>query len=103
MSGFVGEHFAGEVVLARDFKRVGVLPLRWMERECQDGFTGRHWVAGKRQEEDLVTRIKRIDRSAENGDVVLDVHGDDCSLKQFGWAIAAADQNVGLSAVAKSF
>jgi len=57
-----------------------------MERECQDGFTGRHWVARKRQEEDLVTRIKRIDGSAENGDVVLDVHGDDCSLKQFGWA-----------------
>jgi hypothetical protein len=34
---------------------------------------------------------------------VLCVHRDDCSLKQLGWAIAAADKDVGMAAVTKSF
>src|SRR5260370_31779378 len=103
LSGFVGEHFAGEVILTRDFERVGVLLPGRMERQGQNGFPGGDRLAGKRQEGDLVTRIKRIGGREENSDVVLGVCSDDCGFKPFGWAIATADQDVRLAAVPKCF
>ena len=80
LCGFVGKDYAGEAVFARDLERIGILLLRRMKREGEDGLPRRCRLGGERQESDIVFAGEGIRRRAENGDVVLRVDRDDGRL-----------------------
>ena len=99
----VREDFAGKTVFAGDLEGVGALLLGRVERQGENGLAGRCGIGRQQQEGNLVLGIERVGSCAEDGDVVLRVHGDDRGLEEDRGAIAAADQNIGLATVAKSF
>jgi len=101
LCGFVGKDFAGEAVFARDLERIGVLLLRRMEREGENGLPRRCRIGGEHQESDIVFAGERIRRRVENGNIVLRVDRDDGSLHETRGAVGPADKNVGLAAVAE--
>jgi hypothetical protein len=99
----VGEDFAGEAVFARDFESVGVLLLGRVERKSEDRLARGCGFGGKSEEVYFVFRGEGICRGAQDGYVMLGVLGDNGRGDQLGRAIAAADEDVGLAAVAKVF
>jgi len=103
LSGFVGEDFAGRAVFLGSLECMSILELWRMKRKGDHGLAADGWLMSKRQKGYFVLALERIWRRPKNGDVVFWVHSDDGRLKKAGRAIAAADEDVGLAAVAKGF
>ena len=74
-----------------------------MKRKGYDRLTAESRVTRKRQKGHFVVAGEGIWCGEENGDVVFRVHSDDGRLEKARRAIRAADQDVGLAAVAKGF
>jgi len=103
LRGFVGEDFAGRAVFLGSLECMSILELWRMKREGDHGLTAGSWLRSKRQKRYFVLALERIWRRPKNGDVVFCVHSNDGRLKKARRAIRAADQDVGLAAVAKGF
>ena len=82
---------------------MSILELWRMKREGDHGLTAGSWLRSKRQKRYFVLALERIWRRPKNGDVVFCVHSNDGRLKKARRTIGAADQDVGLAAIAKSF
>ena len=91
LGGFVREDFAGEAVFAGDFESVSALLPRRVKRKGEDGLAGCGRLGGEWQKSDFVLGGERIGDSAEDGNVMLGVCGDDRGLEQNRRAISAAD------------
>lgn len=103
LSGFVGEDFAGRAVFLGSLECMSILELWRMKRKGDHGLAADGWLRSKRQKRYFVLALERIWRRPKNGDVVFCVHSNDGRLKKARRAIRAADENVGLAAVAKGF
>lgn len=103
LRGFVGKDFAGGAVLLRSLEGMSVLELLRMERKGDHVLAERGGVRRQRQKRYFMLARERIWCRAENGDVVFFVHGNDGGSKKLRRAIGAADQDVRLAAVLKSF
>src|SRR6202171_5969658 len=101
LRGLVGEDFAGRAVLPGNFESMSILELWRMARKGYDGLAAEGRVRRKRQKGHFVVAGEGIWGGQENGDIVFRVHCDDCCLKKARRAIGAADEDVGLAAVAK--
>ena len=103
LCGFVGEDFAGRAVFLGSLEGMSILELRRMKRKGNHGLAAKGRVRSQRQKGHFVIAGEGVWGAEENGDVVFRVHSDDGRLKKAGRAIGAADQDVGLAAIAKSF
>lgn len=101
LGGFVGKDFAGGAVLLRGLKRLRILLPPWMQRQGENMLAEESRVRRQRQKGYLVLARERIWRRSKYGDVVFLVDGNHFGPKKLRRAIGAADENVGLSAVAK--
>ncbi len=102
LRGFVGEDFAGRAVLPGNFESIGVLQPGRMKRQGNHGLTVECWFACQRKKGYFVNTGEGIGSGEENGHIVFWVRGDDGRLNELRRAVGAADENVGLAAVAKS-
>jgi hypothetical protein len=103
LSRFVGEDFAGRALFLGNLECMSILELWRMKRKGDHGLAADGWLRSKRQKRYFVLALERIWRRPKNGDVVFCVHSNDGRLKKARRAIRAADQDVGLAAVAKGF
>jgi hypothetical protein len=103
LSGFVGEDFAGRAVFLGSLECMSILGLWRMKRKGDHRLAADGWLRSKRQKGYFVFAGEGIWGGEENGDVVFRVHSDDGRLKKARRTIGAADQDVGLAAVAKGF
>jgi len=103
LRGLVGEDFAGKPVFPGNFESMSILELWRMKRKGDDGLAAEGRVRSKRQKGHFVVADEGIWGGEENGDVVFRVHSDDRRLEKARRAIGAADEDVGLAAVAKGF
>src|SRR5467141_1969893 len=103
LGGLVGEDFAGRAVFPGNFESMSILDLWRMKRKGNNGLAAEGRVRSKRQKGHFVVAGEGIWCGEENGDVVFRVHSDDGRLEKARRAIGAADQDVGLAAVAKGF
>ena len=103
LRGLVGEDFAGRAVFPGNFESMSILDLWRMKRKGNNGLAAEGRVRSKRQKGHFVVAGEGIWCGEENGDVVFRVHSDDGRLEKARRAIGAADQDVGLAAVAKGF
>jgi hypothetical protein len=103
LGGFVGKDFTGRAIFLGSFESMGILELWRMKRKGDDGLAAEGRVRSKRQKCHFVFAGEGIWGGEEKSDVVFRVHSDDGRLKKARWAIGAADEDVGLAAVAKGF
>jgi hypothetical protein len=103
LRGFVGEDFAGRAVFLGSLECVSILELWRMKRKGDHGLAAEGWVRSKQQKGHFVAAGEGIWGGEEHGDVVFRVHSDNGRLEKAGRAIRAANENVGLAAVAKRF
>ena len=101
MRGFVGKDLAGGAVFARGFQALRVLKVIGMEGERDHRLAGGDGIGGQRQESHSEIAGEWVGGDAEDGDVVLQVGGDDGGLEKAGRGVGSADDEVGLAAVAE--
>ena len=89
--GFVGKHLAGGAVFARGFEALGVLKVMRTERDRDYRLAGSGGIGGQRKEGYAEVPGERIGRSAEDGDVVGRIRGDDRGLDEAGRGVGSAD------------
>src|SRR6266704_113806 len=103
LRGFVGEDFAGRAVLPGNFETIGVLQPGRMKRQGNDGLTAECWFGCQRKKGYFVNTGEGIGSGQEDSHIVFRVRGDEGRLNELRRAVGAADENVRLAAVAKSF
>ncbi len=74
-----------------------------MKRQGNNGLTAERRFGRKRQKSYFVNTGEGIGSGQENSHIVFRVRGDDGGLNELRRAVRAADENVGLAAVAESF
>ena len=82
---------------------MSILELWRMKRKGDHRLAADGWLRSKWQKGHFVVAGEGIWSGEKNGDIVFWVHSDDGRPKKARRTIGAADQDVGLAAVAESF
>lgn len=98
-----GKNLAGRAILAGSLEALRTSRMGWVQGKSDDRITRDGRLLRKSEVGDAKSARERIRFSAKNSDVASAIRGDDLYLQQLRRTFAPVDQDVWLTAIAKSF